>query len=343
MVPVPGNPFGVVTTSDGAWSFVSLGSSIAVLSEGSGIPRLVRQIAMPGRPLGESLTHDGHDLLVADGSGLVVVNVEAAEHGSANALVGQLTSPFRRLPPAGAIEVTASPDDRYAFVTLEYKAELAVFDLGRALESGFGSSDFVGDVPLQTAPVGMAIAPSGRWLYATSETQNSGGEQNPGDGTLSVIDVARAETDPAAAVEKTVDAGCGPVRVVTSSDGHVVWVTARESDTLLGFSAPELLTDPSHALIAKVRVGEAPVGLALVDSGRRIIVANSNRFGATGQNSSLAVVDTEAAMAHQPALLGTIRAGLFPREMTVLPGQQILLVTNFSSDQVELVHLAGLG
>src|ERR1039457_1282129 len=51
--------------------------------------------------------------------------------------------------PAGgsAIEVAVSPDDRFAFVTLEYSAEIAVFDLNRALTRGFGPSDFVGHDP----------------------------------------------------------------------------------------------------------------------------------------------------------------------------------------------------
>lgn len=41
-----------------------------------------------------------------------------------------------------------------------------------------------------------------------------------------------------------------------------VWVTARASDDVLCFAAARLVTDPSHALVAAVRVGEAPVGLA---------------------------------------------------------------------------------
>jgi DNA-binding beta-propeller fold protein YncE len=75
-----------------------------------------------------------------------------------------------------------------------------------------------------------------------------------------VISVAEAERDPARAVRATVPAGCSPVRVVVSADGRTVWVTARESDDLLAFSAGSLLNDPSHALLAVVPVGEAPVG-----------------------------------------------------------------------------------
>jgi hypothetical protein len=56
--------------------------------------------------------------------------------------------------------VAVSPDDRFAFVTLELSDSMAVFDLRKALASGFGPADFVGTVPLGTAPVGLAMSPA---------------------------------------------------------------------------------------------------------------------------------------------------------------------------------------
>jgi DNA-binding beta-propeller fold protein YncE len=190
----------------------------------------------------------------------------------------------------------------------------------------------------------MAVSPDGRWLYVTSEnaTRSSLGPLSGDHGTLSVISLSKAETNRAAPVVVSVDAGCEPVRVVTSADGSVVWVTARASDALLAFSAAKLVSDPSHAFIAGVPVGEAPVGLALVNSGSRIVVADSNRINAPGASASLAVVNVAAALAGRPALLGYARAGLFPREMAAVPGGRILLVTDFSSGQLEAVSLASL-
>jgi hypothetical protein len=46
----------------------------------------------------------------------------------------------------------------------------------------------------------------------------------------------------------------GRVRVITSADGRVVWVTARGSNALLGFAADRLRTDPARALLAGVQV-----------------------------------------------------------------------------------------
>ncbi len=333
MVSVPGNPFGVATTSNGQWSFVSLDSSVAVFSDHGTVPTLIRQITVPGAPAGETFTHDGRYLLVATGSGAVVIDVAKAEHGASGAVIGMLSSPGGD----GAIEVVVSPDDDFAFVTLEYSDAMAVFNLRDALTHGFGTSDVVGTVPLEQAAVGMAVAPDGQWIYATSE-QTRGSRE----GTVSVIGLDRAETDPAHAVASTVMAGCSPVRVITSSDGSVVWVTARGSDELLAFAATRLVTNPAHALLVEVRVGEAPVGLALIDNGHEMAVADSNRFSTPGHPATIALVDTHAALAGAHALLGVIPAGLFPREMAVSPDGRTLLVTNYSSQQVEVVSLTHL-
>jgi 6-phosphogluconolactonase (cycloisomerase 2 family) len=324
-----------------------------VLADRSSGPVMVRRSPVPGGGgLGVTLTPGGRYLLVADGGGAAVVSVRAAEQGAPNAVLGSLSSAGAS---GGAIEVAVSRDGGFAFVSLEGSGAIAVFNLRRALASHFRTAGFVGDVPAGIAPVGLAVSPDGDWLYSTSELASrralqriekrgsaSGRGVLGGQGTLSVIGVRKAEADPAHAIVSTVPAGCGPVRVITSADGRVVWVTARESDMLLGFSAARLLDDPGHALIARAEVGEAPVGLALVDGGQRIVVADSNRFGRPGAASSLAVVNVSAALAGRPALAGYLPAGGFPREMALEPGGRTLLVTNFASRQIETVNVAKL-
>jgi DNA-binding beta-propeller fold protein YncE len=370
MTPAIGRPFGVAVSRDGRYSFVSgfrgypNGSYVEVFSDHGDTAVRLRAIAL-GAPeaAGDTLTSDGLYLLVASGSGAAVLDVTRAEEGKAHALIGFLRSPESGTVPASAgqapgsailpgavgsaIEVTTSPDSRYAFVSLEYSDEIAVFDLAEALATGLRSSGYVGSIPLGHAVVGMAISPNGHWLYATSEVA-AGVKLGPlardrTDGTLSVIDLGRATSKPSTSVVATVPAGCGTVRVAVSPDGRVVWVTARESDALLAFSASELLSDPKQALLARVRVGEAPVGLAVVEEGARIVVADSNRFKAPGERSGLTVVDASAALAGQPSLIGIARAGLFPRELALAPNGHTLLVTNFESGQLETIDLNHLG
>jgi hypothetical protein len=93
---------------------------------------------------------------------------------------------------------------------------------------------------------------------------------------------------------------------------------------------------------AAVRVGEAPVGLALVDDDRVVVVAGSNRFDVPGETTGLTFVDATAMLDGKPALLGVVPAGLFPRELSLEGDGHTLLVTNFASGQVEAVNTQGL-
>ncbi len=321
-----GGPFGVAVTANGQYSFVATGNAVAVLRLGSGLaPSLVRTISVPGANKGLALTPDGRFLVVADGSGAVVINVANAEDGAAEPVVGPLTSPAGK----GAVEVLISADGKFAFVTLQNSARMAVFNLGAALASGFVPADFVGSVPLAAQPVGMAS--DGTWLYVVSLA-----------GTLAVVNMRAAEANRPHAVTATVHAGCGAARALLTSDGKVVWVSARQSDALLAFSTARLRTDAKHALIAKVMVGETPLGEALVDHGSRLIVADANLHNLVGVPSNLAVINTASALSGRPALLGYVPVGQVPRELAVEPGGTTVLVTVDGGHELEAVSVGSL-
>ena len=375
MLGTGGNPFGVAVTPDGRYGFAAVpGESVIdvlkMAKTASGRPAMVRSIPVAGHPLGETITPDGAYLLAADGNGAVVISVARAESGAASAVLGRLAAPGgtgngQGALSASAIEVATSRDGRYAFVTLEYEQRAAVFNLAGAVSRGFGSADYVGSIPLGQAAVGLAVSPDGRWLYATSEgaasdqhpvgirasparsgpalsaTQaaRAGILPNEPPGTLTLIDLRRAETDPAHSVVATVDAGCQPVRVMTAANGTQVWVTARASDDVLCFAAARLVTDPPRALVAVVRVGQAPVGLTAVRDGTLIVVADSNRFGVPGAHADLTVINVTDALNGRPAIVGHIPAGLFPRDVTAAANGTVL-VSNFNSGQVEAVDAA---
>ena len=330
-------PFGVAVTADSRWAFVSLGASVGVFRLAGAHARLIRRIGVPEawQTLGEVLTPGDQYLLVADDSGgAVVISVTAAEHGGKHPVVGTLASPGGLKD--GSIEVAVSPDGRYAFASLEDIGDIAVFSLALARRDGFGPDSYVGSIPVQAAPVGMAVSPDGRWLYATSEGL-AGTE-----GDLQVISLARAAVDPSGAVVSTVRAGCNPVRVITSASGSVVWVTARASDAVLAFSATALRASPARALLASVPVGEAPVGLALVRDGQRLVVADSDRFQTAGGSASLAVLSVPSILSARPALLGYLPAGGFPRDMAAAPDGRALLIANYRSGQLEAVNVTDL-
>jgi DNA-binding beta-propeller fold protein YncE len=350
MTSVPAAPFGVITSPDGRWVFVSDSNGVTVFRAGAASPAVAGSVSLPGgqQGLGEALTPDGRYLLVAATRETAVLNVARLESGSAQAVVGSLPA------PGGAIEVATSADGRYVFTSLEDTGAVQVSDLARALSAGFQARGVtVGRVPAAFAPVGEAVSPDGRWLYVTSEAVPSAGASRrpvtgrpcPGDpdslpGVVRVVGVAAAEHHPATAVRATAVAGASPVRVVLSPGAAVAWVTARGSDALLGF-ATSRLTSARPALVADVPVGSAPVGVVLVDGGRLAVVADSNRFAGRGAQW-LSVVSVQDALRGRPALVGQIRAGSFPRQFALSPDGRTLYATNFASSQLETIRVAGL-
>ena len=285
-----------------------------------------------GSLVGMAVSPNGRTLVAANDSGASVFSVTRG--GAAEVLAVILVAWILRQQRSGRHRSRCSADGDYVFVTLEWSDEMAVFNLKKAESNGFGSSDLVGYVPLGVAPVGMAISPNGRYLYATSEAATAVG----GEGTLSTIDLRRAEHDPAGSVVSSVWAGCSPVRVAAAKS--MVYVTARGSDDVIAFSATGLVATPESAMVGQVQVGESPVGLALVDHNRRIVIADSNRFTVGGATSNLAVVSTSQNGAL--SLLGYVGAGGFPRDMTVSRNGKSLVVSDFDSGDIEEVVVATL-
>jgi DNA-binding beta-propeller fold protein YncE len=179
----------------------------------------------------------------------------------------------------------------------------------------------------------MAQSPDGQWLYVTGESQ---------DGRLYVVDMKKAETDPQHAVQSSAAAGCSPARVVVSADGSDVWVTDRDSNALVAFSATELTGDPSHSLIARVAVGQTPLGLSFVNGGSEILVADANLHNVGGADN-LALISTQMALQGKTgALRGFISAGRVPRELAAEPGGHTLLSTDYGSGQMQAIEVGSL-
>ncbi|HEY7430049.1 MAG TPA: protein kinase [Streptosporangiaceae bacterium] len=334
LVDVGRVPFDVVL--DGPkFGFVSDGSGITVLDTSRPVPTVLRSIPL-SQAQGETLTHDGRYLLVAADRGMTVFRTSALEQGQASP-VGSLSVPGG----IHAVEVAVSPDDKFAFVSLQNSLQVAVFNLQRALASGFGPADVTGTIHMPKDPVGITVSADGNYLYVASGLARPA--RSSGAGFLSVVSIAKAERSPAASVVKNIKAGCGPDRMALSPDGRYLWLTAGGGNALLAYSTGSLLTDPRHALVAKVAVGALPLGMAFIHNGATLVVADSNRDQLPHAESNLALVSVQRALTGQPgALLGVIPSGQTPRQFALEQNGTTLLVTNTESDQVQAVNIAHL-
>jgi 6-phosphogluconolactonase (cycloisomerase 2 family) len=363
-VELPANPFTPLPTRDGCWLFVTMTSpaprtpgSIAVLRRANGIAKVEHIIAVNGSPTGAVLTHDETLLIAAVGPRVAIVDVERMQRGRRDAVLGYVGGDVER---PGRIYVNVTGDDRHVFVSDEAAQTITVIDLARARRGGFGTAAIVGRIPVGRAPVALTFSADERYLYTTSQQapahlnwpivcrpQGSDPAQVPPpapdhiNGAIVVVDVARAKTDPANAVAGVVRAGCNPVRLALSPRGDLAYVTARTDNALLVFDTARLLTTPDSALVARVPVGTAPVGVAVIDSGRKVVVTNSNRFaGDANDKQDLTVIDATHVRSGAGAVLGTITAGAFPRELRVTADGKTLLVSNFASRTLQLIDIA---
>ena len=361
LISVPNEPFELVyATKQHDIAFVTLdhdfaNSTLGVLNTSTFPPSLAHQIPLPPAYInyegasGLTLTNGGRHLFVSAGEGAVVADAALAAAGCSNAVVGTLNGTTRTQKPGNAsIQTTVTGNKTYAFVSQEYGASpgtspgnVDVFELHTSC-NGSVSGTPIGHLNLGYEVVGTVLSPNGRTLYATSESYNANSTL---PGFISVIDVETLIANPSnsQAILSNVTAGCGPVRAIVSSDGEVLWVTARESDLLLAFNATKLVSSPDEALIVSVQVGAAPVGLTFVSNETRILTADSNRFNSTNATSGLSVVDVHAALAgSNSSVLGRVPTGLFPREFALSPNGSTVLVADYDSKQIQAVDVSSL-
>jgi hypothetical protein len=91
-------------------------------------------------------------------------------------------------------------------------------------------------------------------------------------------------------------------------------------------------------------VGAAPVPVASIDSGKLIVVGNSNRFLEPGVPQSLDVLDASelASGAGASALVRTIPAGALPRALLLSPDGGTLFLSNYDSNSLQVIDAVRL-
>jgi DNA-binding beta-propeller fold protein YncE len=355
-VETPGSPFQALPSADGCWIFVSVANQpngptgVALYRRAGGTVSLARMLPFDAGATGMALSHDGHRLIIAGNRRITFVDVDALINGR-RAVLGYLDDPAA----AGRVYANITADDRYVLIADENSRTISVIDFARAKASGYRNSATIGKIPTGTLPIALTISNDGKYMYATSqwapesfrwpiECRREGAQAdstpvNP-QGAIHIVDMTRAAIDPAHSIVGSVPAGCSAVRLVLSPAGDRAYVTARNSNALLVFDVPKLHTDPLHALIARVPMGTAPVGVAVTADGRRVIVTNSNRFGGSANDhQSLTVIDAARVTEGAGAIVGSIPAGAFPRELRVTSDGRTLVLTNFGSKTIQLIDL----
>jgi DNA-binding beta-propeller fold protein YncE len=367
-IPLPGSPFGVTSSRDSQWLFVSLpngaaGPGIVVLRNQDGEIKVERTVPASHSPAGLVLAGDGNTLIAAAGDAVVFFDTKRLENGLADAAFDWVSDG----PRAGSIYVNVTADDKTLFVSDEARQGITVINLERLRAHGRdaaanrerfdkdGTRDaIVGVIPVGVAPIALTFSKDQQWLFTTSElapedwhwpatldSEGGGTSQKVPEGAVVVINVAMARTNPALSVVARVPSGGSPVRSALSPDGNRLFVTARNGNNLLAFDTADLIQRPARAKATRIRVGSSPVPVAVVSDGHYVVVGNSDRFNANAPRSStLTVLDATRIGSGQDPKLGEIRCGAFPREFHASQDGKTLYLTNFRSGTLQVMDVA---
>jgi DNA-binding beta-propeller fold protein YncE len=334
-VAVPGRPFAVRELPDSATALVSVNpekpsqlAGIAVLTCKSGRFAYDRTIPLSPQPTGMALTPDGKLLIVADDSYIVFLRTDRLS-GSYSDAVTYVKAERGDIEDedAGAVYVSVAPDGRYAFVSEEQAGTITVIDVLKA-ESGSAGSSIIGDIDVGNAPITTLFSSDGKTLYGTIEIAHrkvgypqvcrpegasAGDSTRFPPGAVFSLDVASAERASAANL-KFAASQCSAVRMALAPGGDFAWVTNRASGT-------------------DIPVGSNPVPVAVTRNGRYVLVGITNRFGTGGTTAGhIAVLDGRTNR-----IIGTIPAGLFPREFSY-GSEPTLFLSNNRSDSITVFN-----
>jgi DNA-binding beta-propeller fold protein YncE len=344
----------VLPSKDGCALYVSVSGKGAKLPDGSaphnGIVVLQQQnghfvrvqfVQLQDEPAQMVLSNDERTLYVADNTaGVAELRLDASR---ALTLKRYLVPELR----GGFFQIALSPRGDVLYG--------GAMKIDRVLAIPLGSPRVAQSVPADHFPVGLALSRDGRFLYVSNTvavdpahprfhpvkcTYRTDPQQLAvvrDEGTLEVFDTAALARGHQGLVAR-VRAGCAPVRVALDEQHRIVWMTARESDVLIGYKIGDVL-HARRTLPLVIRTGKSPVGLAITDDGRTLAIGNSARFEALQRSQSVRVYSMTALMSSSPVPDRVEQVGVFPRDIAITQDGTTMLVANFGSSTVTVIPL----
>ena len=242
----------------------------------------------------------------------------------------------------------------FALVAGRRDKELVIVDLQRALEpknSGTNNA-VVARVPVGSLPSNVIASPDGRTAYvvnhagsADQQAINRGEKplfQHGHRGSVTIIDIPKALSNPSQAVLSTVDtAGFGPVGAALSPDRKRLLVTNSEADLAVSGSTPATefgghtiavldhdlaMKNTAASLLGMIDLGSKPdPATQCLPNPNAIVLTPDGKFAfaAEGGAKTIAVIDTAAR-----SVVHRVEVGEGPWGLALLPQGEIVVAAN---------------
>jgi DNA-binding beta-propeller fold protein YncE len=329
-------------TRDGCWIFgARLGPAfgIVVIRRNGDTYEEVRSVATPVNPVNPgfqdlALTRDEKVLVLSSGDQLTFFDTWKLMSGEGDPLLGRIGGKQFRV----GFGVAITPDDKYVLAVQWATSVVVMVDLAKARVSGFNEGAVVTSLPA-SRPIMLAASPDNRFLYATNQAtpdvisapRTCSAGKEPED-VVSVYDLTKAVTNGAAAtIGFAFPAGCNPQSLRLSPDGARLYVTAggefedptipAAENVLAVFDTRPVLEGKPPTPVARVPVPTLPI--AVVDTGKRVVIGFGELLPRNPNPSNLLVIDPSRIASGVNAILGTLPIrgnglGLMPDGHTVI-------------------------
>ena len=307
-VSLGGSPFGVAVGEDYIYVTNETGGNVSVIS--MTYNTVIDLLATGTSPRGIAISSDEAYIYVANYSDNTLSVINASAGTSETITIG-----------GGPVGVAMSPNDDYVYVTNSEDDSLSIIsaetnELFGTLKNNYYLSyiNSTDDVAFND-PYGIAISPSGYYIYVVNN--NNGGE-----GALSILyagtvysegeDFDWSDYDPDGdegpySLYEPITVGNDPRGVAVDPDNTYIYVTNYADDTV------SVVSFSSKAVTKTISVGDGPYGISVTPSGDFVYVVNqlSNNVSVidTSDNTVVDTVDVGSA----PVGFGKFTGGKPPR------------------------------
>ena len=187
-----------------------------------------------------------------------------------------------------------------------------------------GALTSIGTIAVGGFANSVAVDPSGKFAYVTTENDTSGSAGNVSMYTIN------ATTGVLASIG-TIAAGTDPVSVAVDPSGKFAYVTNSGSNDVSMYTINA--TTGALTSIGTIAAGTDPVSVAVDPSGKFAYVTNSS----SNDVSMYTINGTTGALTP----IGTIAAGQSPTSIAVHPSGKFAYVTNSGSNDVSMYSIDG--